>query len=561
MLFGQKHRAANSRSSPASLRLYRKKLCAGRFRGKLFTEALPLLCALLSPSKAKSQKVQKLAQRLELPGRKLRAQIAAAGILPPTASRHHGPLLKAPSRIQSEKLSSEEAPRADGVLCQLSPKSATWLLNAVALGYASTAVLVKVMESSTASPAADGTSLHFALRFVAAALFLLPISLFRHQASLRRRRREGQRSVELGAEEDRAMLGKSGELGLWMFLTYAGQAIGLQTSSADHASLLLTVGVVLVPFLEALSGHAIGRSVWVATILASTGTVLLEGGGGAFDGGDWGVHMPAGDLWCLAGAACSAIHVVRSESLSRRFEPLALVATQLSVAALLSLPWLAWDVWRAPAGALALGPLLVSAPWAMILLAGPLGTAVAEWLELEALRHVKASTATLILAASPIWGGVLAYLLLGETMEGSAAAGALLILTASLEVQLMAPHDQEGAAAAAEGVDTSGGAVPDSARSKGVIAAARPLPDPRPPSKAARRYMSRDGNGAHGQRVGLGRWRADSLSSAAHASRQVQSSARRWHLDAISRWCRRLMAQEQDLLSNGGCGQHRQKGR
>lgn len=357
------------------------------------------------------------------------------------------PLSKALSRIQTDGTPVGGTPHNDDPFSfsQLSAKSATWLLNFTAFGYAATAVLVKVMsgsESPSTSSVADGTSLQFALRFLAAALFLLPPFLLRQQSVLKQRKREGQQSVERGAADDRVMLLKGAELGVWMFLTYAGQAIGLKTSSADHASLLLTVGVVLVPFLEALSGHAISRSVWIATILASTGTVLLEGADAAdgFGAESWGMHMPLGDVWCLAGAACSAIHVVRSQALSGRFPPHAIVAVQLSIAALLSLPWLAWDVCTSPsAGVGALQSALASAPWAMIFLAGPLGTGIAEWLELEALRYVKASTATLILAASPIWGGVLAYLALGETMEGSAAAGALLILIASLEVQLMAP--------------------------------------------------------------------------------------------------------------------------
>ncbi|GJP48667.1 hypothetical protein CLOM_g7952 [Closterium sp. NIES-68] len=39
----------------------------------------------------------------------------------------------------------------------------------------------------------------------------------------------------------------------------------------------ITMDVVLVPFLEALSGTPINCSVWIATLLACTGMVLLEG--------------------------------------------------------------------------------------------------------------------------------------------------------------------------------------------------------------------------------------------------------------------------------------------
>ncbi|CAI5963930.1 unnamed protein product [Closterium sp. NIES-64] len=299
--------------------------------------------------------------------------------------------------------------------------------------------------------------------------------------------------------ERAAMVVGGVELGVWMFVTYAGQAIGLETTSADDAALILTVSVVLVPFLEALSGTPINRSVWIATLLACTGMVMLEGGETVtaaavaatptpsptpvpsrmpiplltpsttptgmvmLEGGEtitavavaatpadiiassasassnaiadtaaaalasvpvqW--SLPVGHVWCLIGAVGSAIHVVRSEVL--------LAGIDGSGAAV------AWNQLLAVAAA---------APIGMALLAGPFGTGMCEWLEMEALRFVRASTATLILTMSPLWGSLLAFFLLGETLSTSTAAGAILILLASLEVQLLAPHadgeDEEG---------------------------------------------------------------------------------------------------------------------
>ncbi|GJP67435.1 hypothetical protein CLOP_g24259 [Closterium sp. NIES-67] len=239
------------------------------------------------------------------------------------------------------------------------------------------------------------------------------------------------------------------ELGAWMFVTYAGQAIGLETTSADDAALILTISVVLVPFLEALSGTPINRSVWIATLLACTGMVLLEGGetitavAVAATPGDviattasasadviadtaaavlasvpvqW--SLPVGHVWCLVGAVGSAIHVVRSEVLCARFDPLILVILQLATTAAIGVVWvllsLAAIAFTAGGGAVGgmdssgavvawnqLVAVAAAAPIGMALLAGPFGTGMCEWLEMEALRFVRASTATLILTMSP----------------------------------------------------------------------------------------------------------------------------------------------------------------
>lgn len=66
-----------------------------------------------------------------------------------------------------------------------------------------------------------------------------------------------------------------------------------------------------------------------------------------------------------------------------------------------------------------------------------------EWLELEALRYVNASTATLILTAGPLWTTVFAFMFLGEGLDKSSIAGAALLLLAVLQVQVV-PKQSDG---------------------------------------------------------------------------------------------------------------------
>ena len=67
-----------------------------------------------------------------------------------------------------------------------------------------------------------------------------------------------------------------------------------------------------------------------------------------------------------------------------------------------------------------------------------------EWLELESLRFVSASTATLILTLSSLWAALLAFLILGETWTAASAMGAFLIVLASVEVQIFSLNDDKG---------------------------------------------------------------------------------------------------------------------
>eukprot|EP00271_Cylindrocystis_brebissonii_P005545 TRINITY_DN1762_c1_g1_i1.p1 TRINITY_DN1762_c1_g1~~TRINITY_DN1762_c1_g1_i1.p1 ORF type:complete len:703 (+),score=87.75 TRINITY_DN1762_c1_g1_i1:234-2342(+) len=362
---------------------------------------------------------------------------------------------------------------------------ATWLLNIVAVGYAGTAVAVKFMEGGGTAGSGQGApaSVEFFVRFLTGTIAVGAIYLF-----LRRKREDtivaaaasssegvlevhateaelwsgGQSNpvVRAVAEAPEAPVVWPGiELGIWMFITYAGQAVGLETSTADEATFLLMLSVVLVPFLEAMGGRTITSRVWLATLLACTGMALLEGGGSAWDASAATMdsadalahqllpvlHVPAGHLWCLLGAVGSAVHVVRSETRCVRSDPLGLVVVQLATVAALAAPWAAWDMWQATGGGVeghpvvSLALLLGHSPWGLILLAGPIGTGLCEWLELEALRFVKASTATLVLTAVPLWSGLFAFVFLGETMDASSSMGALFILAASLSAQLFAP--------------------------------------------------------------------------------------------------------------------------
>lgn len=102
------------------------------------------------------------------------------------------------------------------------------------------------------------------------------------------------------------------ELGLYTFLGFAFQAIGLETTTASRSAFLLYLNVKFVPFLAAvLLARKIPGSTWLSAALALTGTCLLSTDGGGIN---------TGDLWCIAAAIASAFFILRLESFSVKYD-------------------------------------------------------------------------------------------------------------------------------------------------------------------------------------------------------------------------------------------------
>jgi len=96
------------------------------------------------------------------------------------------------------------------------------------------------------------------------------------------------------------------ELGVWMFLGYALQAVALETTSASRSAFLLYLNVKLVPlFAWVFTGRVIQPRTWASAATALAGTCLL-----ANDGAPPNV----GDLWSVLAACASAAFILRLEA-------------------------------------------------------------------------------------------------------------------------------------------------------------------------------------------------------------------------------------------------------
>lgn len=210
------------------------------------------------------------------------------------------------------------------------------------------------------------------------------------------------------------------EMGMWMFLGYAFQAVGLATTTAQRSGFFLYLNVKLVPFFAfCLLGRQISIPTWISALVAFTGTALL-----AYDGS--GIYLNTGDLWSIAAAAASAMFILRLEPASKAVpNAAALNASCLWVVAAAACAWCVEASTTGTSSSIKdnIGILLTTHPWEVMYLSG-VTTALANYIQTKAQRNVTPERASVIFAMDPVYGAVASNLLLGETLGGLGMVGA-----------------------------------------------------------------------------------------------------------------------------------------
>jgi drug/metabolite transporter (DMT)-like permease len=199
------------------------------------------------------------------------------------------------------------------------------------------------------------------------------------------------------------------------------QQAGLETASVTNTGFLTALYVVLTPLIVLCwSGKMPNPWVWPAVAMSALGTWLLGGGGlGAFSPGDLLVAISA-FFW--------AVQVVITAAATRHRRPIGFTALQFGIVAIM-----------AGLAALALEPISLAqlrAAAVDILFVGLLSSALTFTLLTIAIEHTPPSEAVIIVGTETLFAAAAAYLVLGERLTALGWVGAVLILGASLMVQL-----------------------------------------------------------------------------------------------------------------------------
>ncbi len=223
--------------------------------------------------------------------------------------------------------------------------------------------------------------------------------------------------------------------GVLLGLVYGGgqilQTVGLQTTSASVSGFVTGMYVVFTPLLGAVLLRArIGRTVWIAVLLATVGlgTLSLQG-----------FSIGGGEALTLVSALLYAAHIVGLGAWSSVRSAIGLTVVQLATITVVCAAGAVPGGLTLPDRAGDWGALVY-----MALVAGALALVVQTW----AQAHLQATRAAIIMTMEPVWAGLFAVLLGGERLGPRVLLGGGLVLAAMYLVELgpRRPGDQDVAA-------------------------------------------------------------------------------------------------------------------
>ncbi|MGF7009604.1 drug/metabolite transporter (DMT)-like permease [Lachnospiraceae bacterium PF1-22] len=201
-----------------------------------------------------------------------------------------------------------------------------------------------------------------------------------------------------------------------MALAYIACNVSLSLTTATKVGFMMTLSVVLAPLLGSLLlKKAYPLRLLPLQFLALIGVLLLYGGTGRFTFG-------LGDWLSLLMAILLAASLVFGEHTLKHIDAIAVSATQSVITALISLllAFLFDDL-------NILGKIEYRA-WGVILYLALFCTCLAYFLQNYALVYLQANTVAILQCTQPIFTAFIAFLLLGEQMNGTALFGAILIV-------------------------------------------------------------------------------------------------------------------------------------
>jgi drug/metabolite transporter (DMT)-like permease len=241
----------------------------------------------------------------------------------------------------------------------------------------------------------------------------------------------------LWQRRDRLRLGTwaaGGLLGLFLFLGYAFQTIGLGYTTSSKAGFITGTNVVIVPFIALLWLKQRPKpAVWLGVLASLGGLALLS-----LDGS---LTLTGGDFLILFCAIAYAFHIVAINRFGTTHDTSLLAVIQIGVAALLS--WGMHLGTERPVDLEAVGWLTGPAQvLSAVLICGLFATAVAFLLMNVLQPYTTPTHAALIYTTEPIWAAVFSFLLLGERLSLQGYLGAALIVGGMLIAELPTKNDE-----------------------------------------------------------------------------------------------------------------------
>ena len=194
----------------------------------------------------------------------------------------------------------------------------------------------------------------------------------------------------------------------------------IQVSTVALALLTFATFPLFVTFLEPVFfGERLRVREVTAALAVSAGLALVV------PSFDFATRAAQGAAWGTLSGFTFAVLAVLNRKFAQQMSPVTIAAGQNGVAALVLLPWIALA-----------RPALSERDAGLIVVLGLLCTALAHWLFIRGLARVKAQTAAVLTALEPVYGILLALLVLREMPSARMIAGGAIILAATAWVSL-----------------------------------------------------------------------------------------------------------------------------
>lgn len=211
-----------------------------------------------------------------------------------------------------------------------------------------------------------------------------------------------------------------GIIGIFLFIAFATQTIGLQYTSISNQAFLTGTNVVFVPFLVWLIyKKAPDKYAFIGAGLAAVGIGLITL--------KEGLVLNIGDMWTLTCAVFFACHIVSIGFFAKDSDPIALTIIQFAVTAVLSV-----------ASALILEPMptkVGSEATVAIAYMVMCSTLLAFLLQNICQKYTPSTHASLLLSLESVLGTLVAVIFEGEVFNLQMALGCIMVFVAIITIE------------------------------------------------------------------------------------------------------------------------------
>lgn len=216
---------------------------------------------------------------------------------------------------------------------------------------------------------------------------------------------------------NKSTLIKGALLGLFLYIAFALQTVGLQFTTPSKNAFLTAVNVVIVPFIGfLLYKRKIDMYELTGAILAVVGIAVLSL--------KLSSDVNVGDILTLGCAIGFAFHIFYTAKFVKTEDPVVLTIVQMVTAAVIGCIVI---LFRGETS------FSVETEGVMNLLyLGIFSTTIAFLMQTVAQKYITETKAAIILATESFWGMVFSIIILSEIMTGRMIIGAFLILLAIL---------------------------------------------------------------------------------------------------------------------------------